>query len=54
LVAAAIRATGERLGSGNPSAVPALSITAKVGSIDLGPYRQGFGFRGVASVFPAV
>jgi len=40
LVTRTIRATGERLASGNPSAVPALSITAKVGSIDLGTYRE--------------
>jgi len=53
LVAPTIRATGERLGFDDPSAVPALSITAKVGSIDLGPYRQGFGFSGIASLFPA-
>jgi hypothetical protein len=52
-VAPAIRATGERLGFDDPIAVPALSITAKVDSIDLGPYREGFGFRGIASLFPA-
>jgi hypothetical protein len=53
LVIPAIRATGERLASSNPSAVPNLSTIAKVGSIDLGPYREGFGFRGIASLFPA-
>jgi hypothetical protein len=53
LVTPTIRATGERLASGNPTAVPALSITAKVGSIDLGTYREDFGFRGIASLFPA-
>ena len=53
LVAPATRATGERLGFDDPSAVPALSLIAKVGSIDLGPYREGFGFSGIASLFPA-
>ena len=41
MVAPAIRATGERLGFDDRSAVPALSTTVEVGSIDLGPYRQG-------------